>query len=735
MNVAAKIKPVAQQVTLGQGKAILAALGEARFTVKADNLTGTLAASALDLLYSVLSGAVDGCAKCAGGALQIVLELSNDVPAEVKKNALQAYRLTVTEDKITLTGYGEAGLYYAVTTLSQLITVENNLVYVPALSVLDWPDLKTRGHFMECRFGSNLMTLDDWKGLVDDMASMKLNQLVVALYGCWCVQYDGIISEYVYVPIPEYPLLKSNVIKRYYSPKNRAWVNEEVEVPMVKEDFFGDLIAYGKSRGVEVLPLWNSYGHNTLLPRMYPEVSAKHDGELSGHSLCTTNPQTTEMLCNIFDSIIDRYLKPNGIESFHIGMDEVWNETATDVNDLYRVISPWCECDECQKQTNEEKFINHAIKLIRHLKSRGMKNIYIYSDMMRHADALRNTIDQEKFKNLLVENDLMDVTVIDWWTYSNHKEHLMFDTMRPELGIRATVKPWNSYYHWNISFNAVPNVYLLSEMANKENAEGLQSYSAWDRVCDRNHVSMADYSWNFAGTGDIDTYNDRYAYRAFGAKWKEARRAFELMDLLTDDRHGSTEGDDAIGNRAVLQMMAYYSYSYVRAGKPYPRNYPGEPMTQILEKRALYEGRLQEIVDYASEALAIFNNLANDASVDTDLARRYSCEVENYLSLALDYRALLQIHDILAKPERNESVSAQILAIAKERKEARLSLMLRMELTKHTCNIPSHLRNQSIYLMVFTDIESYAANTAPEALSIDVQDLGAIGSKAFYKLR
>ena len=732
MNGLTKITPVPQKLCPGSGKVILGSLSDACFRIACD-ACGVLAQEALAYLKKELSAKMDTCADCAQGDIVIQLTVSDAVPAEVTKNTDQAYAVSVSDNGIVLTGYGEAGLYYAVTTLLQIIEIENGVVSVPKMELLDWPDLKTRGHFMECRYASNLMTLEDWKALVDDMAGMKLNQLVVALYGCWCVQYDGIISEYVYVPIPKYPLIKNGVIKRYYSPKKKAWINEEVDVPMVKEDFFGDLIAYGKTRGVEVLPLWNSYGHNTLIPRLYPEVSAIVDGKPAGHGYCVSNPKTYEMLYDIFDHIIDSYLKPNGIESFHIGMDEVRNELATDVNDIFRSISPWCECPECSKFTNEEKFINHAIKLISYLKSRGMKNVYIYSDMMTHI------INPAKFQKLLVENNLMDVTVIDWWTYTNHKERQMFQTMHPELGIRATIKPWNSYYHWNMTFNTVPNVQLLCDLASKEeNAEGLQSYSAWDRVCDRNHVSMADYSWNYTGTGTVAEYNDRYALRAFGDRWEEARRGFELIDMLTDDRHGVgiPEGEEALGNGTILQhTMAYYFFSYVHVGDPYPRNYPGEAVSRMLANRPMYDARLREIVEMSREALAIFDSLASYADCDTDLARRYACEVANYLSLAEDFQALLEIYDIMEKPERSAAVSAKIAGIAKERKENRLSLMLKMEMVKEDFLIPSHLRNQSIYMMVFADIESYVNTTAPDALQLDVSDLSPIGSKAFYKLR
>lgn len=731
MNTLTKIKPVPQSASLTGGNVRLGSLGHADLHIRTSNLFGKLAQSALKYLYSSLSGVLDTCAESADGKLEILLKLSGDVPAAVKKNSDQAYSLEVTQEKITLTGYGEAGLYFAVTTLLQCIEVENNIVSIPAMQVLDWPDLRTRGHFMECRFGSNLMTLDDWKGVVDDMASMKLNQLVVALYGCWCVQYDGIISEYAYVPVPKYPLIKSDVIKRYYSPKAGRWINETVPVPMASEDFFGELVSYGRSRGVEVLPLWNSYGHNTLIPRMYPNVSARSNGKPTGHGYCVSNPETYELLCSVFDHIIDAYLAPNGITSFHIGMDEVRDEIATDLDDFFKVTSPWCDCPACSKLTNEEKFISHAIKLIRHLKNRGMKSVYIYSDMMTKI------IDPAKFKALLIENDLLDVTVIDWWTYENDKTHLMFQSLRPDLGIRATVKPWNSYYHWNISTNSVPNVYNLAELANRDGAEGLQSYAAWDKVCDKNHVSMADYSWNFAGTGSAAEFTDRYTAREFGARYDDARRAIALMDQLTEDANSNPiSPDDTVANGSILQStLAYYFYSYVRPGKPYPRNYPGEGLTRILENRPVFEHHLRQIADLARQAVALFDSLAADTRCNTDLARRFSCEANNYLALSEDFLALLQIHDILAKPERSSIVSETIRTLAASRKENRKSLMLKMELTKEPFLIPSHLRNQSIYMQTFADIEAYVSAADPASLELNVEDLRAIGSKAFYQLR
>lgn len=255
MQLINRIKPVPRCLEQGRGKIVLASLGNADFVIDVKKLDGALSYFALDLLYDKLSKKTDACARSAKGKVSITLEISSDAPAQVKKNKEQAYKIEAKGSTVCLVGYGEAGLYYAVTTLLQCIETEGNKVCVPEFSLLDWPDLKTRGHFMECRYGSNLMKLQDWKALVDDMAEMKMNQLVVALYGCWCIQYDGVISEYIYMPVENRPELRVDVIKRYYSPKNGEWINETVRVPMAEEDYFGDLIAYGKTRGVEVVPL------------------------------------------------------------------------------------------------------------------------------------------------------------------------------------------------------------------------------------------------------------------------------------------------------------------------------------------------------------------------------------------------------------------------------------------------------------------------------------------------
>ena len=736
MDMKAKIIPIPREYeTLGFSPAILGCPGEANFTIinETDTAHSSVLASADALLKDTLRRILNADPNEARGEVTITLRIG-DAPDGIQ-NAEQGYQIEITDKVVVITGFGESGLYYGTVTLTQCIMLENNRVSLEACRITDWPDLKTRGHFMESRFGSNLMTLDDWKDVVDQMASIKQNQLCISVYGCWCVQYDGRVSEYLYLPIRNYPQLKVPVVKRYWSPKKGGWVDEEIDVPMVKNDFFGDLIAYGKTKAVEVFPLFNSYGHNTLIPRMFPEISSKFEnGEPALTGFCTNNPKTYEILFNIYDEIIDRYLKPNGIKSFHIGCDEVWEEIGQNARDIFRLRNNFCKCPLCLNMPKDDLYIGHVIRLMKHLKDRGMKNIYMYHDMLLGHGIGTEFDSTEKMRKAIEDNGLKDVAIIDWWTYSDYQENLMFQTTRPELGLRRTVKPWNGYYHWNVVSYPLKNIYLLAKMAHDESVEGMQSYSAWDRSYDRSHVAQAYYAWCYNNCGAPDEVTAAYAAARFGAQYDKALSALRLQDKMLKALPRGADNCGAPSNYTLLmKVLSYYFYSYVEEGKPYPRSFPGEALQKILDKREEYESAIFALNAMAIKDEQLWRDISSDARTDTALARRYAWEAAHIKVLTDDYLTLLKIHDLYSV--QNTDNVGKMADLARNRKLARLALMDEFEQTKEAYLAPSHLRNQSIYMQFFADLEGYLRATEPENIRLDFADFSSFASEAFKKLR
>lgn len=737
-----RIVPIPQKTKLLDAPAVILGVPGKCFcslgasTVNGDGLVAVAVAKVKETFSALLNAA-----PVSDGQVTIVLKMGT--APEGISNADQGYSLKVLGDTVTVTGFGEAGLYYGAITLCQMLKLENGQVVLPALEILDYPELRTRGHMVECRYGSNLMTLADWKKVVDDMAAVKMNQMVVAVYGCWNVQYDGRVSEYLYVPIQKYPQLKTPVVKRYYSAAHKRWVDEECLPPMFEEDFFGDLIAYGKTRGVEVLPLVNSYGHNTLIPAAFPEISAKDEnGEPQLTGLCTRNDKTYEVFFTVYDEIIDRYLKPNGIESFHIGLDEVRAGKAQNAGDIFKIRNDFCQCPKCKDATKADLYLEHALKLIKHLKAKGMKNIYIYHDMMRKKPQNPgHMIASEEgligvFDRMLRENDLQDNVVIDWWTYADVPERMNYHSTEPQYGLRRTVKPMNGYYHWNVISHTTRNVQLLAKIAHDEKCEGMQSYSAWDESYDRTNMTQACFAWNYEATESVKKATDRYIKVKFGSQFAKAKRAFALFEWIMESKKDAVgEGEDPSISYYDLMMstLGYYWYSYVVPGKPYPRNFPGEAITKVLNLRRPYERAIHSIASMAREAEQLWQEIATDPKVDQRMARRFAYDAANYLCLAEDYLALLQMYDLSS--ELTDCKIAAIRKLAGERKCARLALMEQLENNKEAYLIPSHQRNHTIFMQFFADMESYLANTAPEDVKLDFSDFTGFASEAFWKLR
>ena len=724
-----KITPIPQIEKLHGGKITLGTVGVSDCRLILKENTTPLAVEAYELLKSKLKATLflDGDVDFSG-KISIILEISKEVPEEIKKNPEQSYKILTKGSKIILTGYGELGLFYAARSLIQTFDFDGHTLTVPKMTVFDFPDLKTRGHFIESSWGASSMELEDWTALIDDMADMKLNQLVIGLYGCWrALSPSRERSENVFIDIPEFPKLRTDKKKKYYSAKRGAYVNELKRIPMAEKDFLGEIVGYGKKRGIEVFPLWNSYGHNSLLPRMYPEVAPIVDGKKSMIGLCVSSPRTYEVLFKIYDYIIDRYLKPHGITSFHLGLDEVRKENTHDLENLTKVFSPFCECPECSKLTNQEKAINHTVKLVSYLKEKGMKNIYMYNDLPS-----RIFCDPKAFRDAFLEKGLLDSVVIDWWSYTDNPENALVTTTYPKLKLRSTLKHWNGYYHV-LPKVAMKNIIYMSEMAIRENAEGVQSYASCDTTLDINNVAIAEYSWNFADSGESEEHIERYVFRNFAHQTKAANQAFKLYRKLTEEGKYRFKDCETSVTPHFLDKFKYGSYGAIKPADPrYPRRYPGEALEVLLKDRTLYEEKLTEVQALAKKTYVAMSNLT-DRRDNYQKAKQYAIAARLYLDLAGDMLAILKMHDIITSGDKNARV--KIMKLAEKRKLNRIDAIANIEDNTKEFLLAAKLRGQSVYFQLFADIEAYARSTDSQSFNLDLFDTDNVTSETYIKLR
>jgi len=549
----------------------------------------------------------------------------------IKENThSEGYTLDIKADKIVILGNDPSGIFYGVQTLQQII--ENKQLNIPLLHIEDWPDLKYRGLYIEDKWGPDLMNLDEWKELIDFMANLKLNFLGIGVYGCWVTQYDKQITEFLMVPFKSHPRLKIPKRINFYSPTRTADITINYLPPMFVKDFLGKLIAYGKDRNVIIRPHFNSLGHNTLIPRLYPEISAKDEsGHPTGYGFCLSNPLTYKILFTLYDEIIDKYLRPNKIDFFHIGMDEVDPLIWIDPQHPKRRIDPWCKCPQCRNRPREELLLSYLFRIIEHLVSKGINSISLWNDQLYRMNLLN-----EKFSSQLKNRGLKEKIIIEWWHYGLRP----FESIKPNIGLRRWVNPMTGYYFWASYRSYLKNIQLMLNLAYAQGAEGIECYGVYDPAYHRNYLYLSDYAWN-KNANNLDNFKNKYNKLFSGVN-------FEVFDKITEDN--SLQG--------IISSLDHYWYTYVNPKKPYPRDYLSECLEK-LKGNPESNKRLKEIEYLAKVAREEFEKHKDHISQKfLPILKNYIVESLRIEIMAKEFRMLLnnenidkilRVHDNLMK--------------------------------------------------------------------------------------
>ena len=672
--------PFPQQLTHAGYELSLGTLAAPRFTLCVEEDGSDLASEARTLLErTFLEKFCVECCNAPDARLQITLRIDPAHPslADVPKKA-ESYCIEITENAVTLCGYDSAGAYYAAVTLSQLLFEENGEIRLPAVTIIDYPEFSRRGNFVECRFGTEFMTKENWFEAIDYFSSMKNNQLTVGVYGCWTAQYDREYAQYLYLPIQKYPELRTPKTVRYYSVRDGKWVSRKNVLPtMFEEDYFGEVVAYGKRKNVTVKPLFNSLGHNRLLPSVFPEISAKNeDGTPTGFGFCTRSERTEEILLNIYDEIIERYLAPNGIDSIQIGMDEV--------GDAYR-----CRCPKCKDSTHEEIMVEFIIKLCHHLVDRGMKHIYVYHDMLYNSFNCVN----EDLKQRFINEGLYDYVILDWWTYEDPK-HLFWDKVEGVNSLfRSTIKPFTGYYHWAIPTESNPNIRACASLAREKGFEGIEAYSSFEYCYDKNYLCLAEAAWNTEAVLDEANFDTRYAKFRFPRSWDRAKTALDAMAQAMRD-----ETEKSYMNSACYRLE-YYFYCYCRGAELTRKPFPGAVFESfLLGERERFSDYLAMLYSTSGVAIEFFEGESRDRGFFNDV---WLLTAKHYRALADEYRVLLSLHDQSAAGELDLLRALSELDRLRVQREALMNLA---ETVRFPAAQYTYLRNMSVFRQVLIEL-------------------------------
>ncbi|MEC3907216.1 family 20 glycosylhydrolase [Tamlana sp. 2201CG12-4] len=283
-----KIFPVPQKVVEGKGTFILE---RGRILLGPDVKLN---------LFNNVSELRDLAIEKSGASLSIVSALAEHEAAQISiiidsKVSLrsQGYKLNISETGVQIVANNEAGAFYAIQTLIQVIRFSEK-GKLPYVTIEDWPDFERRGIMVDVS-RNKVPTMETLKRTIDRFAEWKINE--VQLY-----------------------------IEHTFAYKNHKTVWEEFS-PITAEQIL-ELDKYCAERFIDLVPNQNSFGHmkRWLQHDEYVYLSER-PGDASSDdwiinnnrsTLCATDNASVEFM----NELLGEYLPNFSSKYANIGGDE-----------------------------------------------------------------------------------------------------------------------------------------------------------------------------------------------------------------------------------------------------------------------------------------------------------------------------------------------------------------------------------------------------------------------------
>ncbi|NPV68230.1 MAG: family 20 glycosylhydrolase [Anaerolineae bacterium] len=409
----------------------------------------------------------------------------------------QGYTLSITPQGIEIVAHDRPGAFYAAMTLTQIARqMEDNRL--PCLQIEDWPDFPSRGVMLDIS-RDKVPTMDTLYGLIDRLASWKINQL--QLY-----------TEHTFA----------------YRNHTVVWAEAS---PMTGEEIL-ELDAFCRERYIELVPNQNSFGHmlRWLKHPAYAHLAEAPNGftfpwgrvSREPFSLCPTDPGSLALLAELYEELLPHFSS----RQFNVGCDETWD-----------VGQPGTRSEAIARQKGAGRVYLDFLRQIHDLVTRHGRTMQFWGDIIiKHPD--------------LIPELPADTIALEWGYEADHPfdEH---GAAFAASGIPFYVCPGTS--SWlsiaGRTANALANLWSAAENGLKHGAIGYLNtdwgdYGHWQPlpVSYLGFAYGAAVSWAAAAnrTLDVPAALDHFAFQdeagVMGQLAYDLGNVYQLAGVLGDNR-------------------------------------------------------------------------------------------------------------------------------------------------------------------------------------------------------
>lgn len=372
----------------------------------------------------------------------------------------ESHRLTISPCGIEIVARADAGAYYAVQTLRDLLTVHG--LGLPTCTIDDWPDFARRGIYHDVSRGK-VPKLTTLKQLVEWIARWKLNEL-------------GLYIENVFT-FTRHP----DIGKGYspFTPRDLLQLQDHCKLHHVR--LVGSLATFGHLEKVLALPAYEHLGE------LYGHPGAP------GHVLCPTDPASITFMEELFEEFVPLF----EAEDFNVCADEA--------NQIGRGRSK-----DAAARLGVGRLYADYLKQLHALCEKHGKRMNVWADIaLDHPEMLP---------------DLPKDMVLLNWDYEPQGHRIARTHEITDAGLSLVVSPgtnaWGS--HGGRLRMGMEDIAALAKEGVARGAEGLVN-TDWGDEGHRNMLAIslhnlaygAAHSWHTEGTRD-EGFTERFCRHTFG---------------------------------------------------------------------------------------------------------------------------------------------------------------------------------------------------------------------------
>lgn len=358
----------------------------------------------------------------------------------------EGYAIAVTPTEILIAGSGPRGVLYGAQTLRQMMRSGNAGAEIPAGVIIDWPDQKFRGYYLE---GGATASREDMFRLIRDVYSYyKANVLMYEI---------------------RWPRLKW----RSHPELSVTNALEVSDLAVIAE--------YARTYKMRFIPAVFTYGKVNDLLKTHPDIAEDAEAAKMGKAgtYCPNNPASYALIFDLFQELIDT----TKCDAIHIGHDEIKGMVA---------------CDTCKAMAPADLFANDVNKIDGFLAERNVESMVWGDFLLEAARWSKLGVKSANSGNAAyggfvvhpaVEKMNKNIIICDWHynTATNYPTFAYF----AENGFRVIGCPWyHSVNNYHVT-KAIQDIGQLGVLVTDWGFFATRSPSA-------NSVLGAAYAWNCA---------------------------------------------------------------------------------------------------------------------------------------------------------------------------------------------------------------------------------------------